>query len=123
MLVSGGSRTCLPKEGDDQCESALGRTEQCSTVWSATYSGNDFRFSGLICNEQGFSEMGLNMQLLPAEVSMLYWTLMFLVIAIVAAFLGFGGVAIAAAGIAKILFFVFVVLFLVSLLMNVTRRV
>jgi uncharacterized membrane protein YtjA (UPF0391 family) len=67
--------------------------------------------------------MGLKMQLLPAEVSMLYWTLMFLVIATLAAFLGFGGVAIAAAGIAKILLFVFLVLFLVSLLMNVTRRV
>ena len=120
--MSGASRICLPKEGADRCESASGHTEQCSTVWSATYSGNDFQFSGLICNEQGFGEVGLNMQPLPAEVSMLYWTLMFLVIAIVAAFLGFGGVAIAAAGIAKILFFVFLVLFVVSLLMNVTRR-
>jgi uncharacterized membrane protein YtjA (UPF0391 family) len=58
-----------------------------------------------------------------AEVTMLYWTVIFLIIAIVAAILGFGGVAFAAAGIAKILFFIFLVLFIVSLLMRVARRV
>jgi len=47
---------------------------------------------------------------------MLYWSLVFLVIALVAAFFGFTGVYAAAVGIAKILFFVFLVLFLVSLL-------
>jgi uncharacterized membrane protein YtjA (UPF0391 family) len=46
---------------------------------------------------------------------MLRWTVIFLVVAIVAAIFGFGGIAASAAGIAKILFFVFVVLFLVSL--------
>lgn len=53
---------------------------------------------------------------------MLYWTLCFLLISIVAGILGFGGLAVAAAGIAKILFFVFLVLFLASLVMNVARR-
>jgi uncharacterized membrane protein YtjA (UPF0391 family) len=38
---------------------------------------------------------------------MLYWALMFLIIAIIAGVPGFGGIAIAAAGIAKILFFIF----------------
>ena len=38
---------------------------------------------------------------------MLYWALMFLLIAVIAAFLGFSGVAMAAAGISKILFFIF----------------
>jgi uncharacterized membrane protein YtjA (UPF0391 family) len=38
---------------------------------------------------------------------MLYYALVFLVVALIAGFLGFGGVAFAAAGIAKILFFVF----------------
>jgi uncharacterized membrane protein YtjA (UPF0391 family) len=46
---------------------------------------------------------------------MLGWALTFLIIALIAAALGFGGVAGAATGIAKILFFVFLVLFLVSL--------
>jgi uncharacterized membrane protein YtjA (UPF0391 family) len=54
---------------------------------------------------------------------MLYYALVFLLIAIVAAVFGFGGVAIASAGIAKILFFVFVVLFLVSLVTHMSRRV
>jgi uncharacterized membrane protein YtjA (UPF0391 family) len=53
---------------------------------------------------------------------MLYWALVFLVVAIVAGLLGFGAVAFAAAGIAKILFFLFLILFLVSLVMHVGRR-
>ncbi len=54
---------------------------------------------------------------------MLYYALVFLLIAILAAFFGFGGIAIASAGIAKILFFVFIVLFLVSIITHVSRRV
>ena len=45
---------------------------------------------------------------------MLYWSVMFLVIALVAALFGFGGIAASAAGIAKILFFVFLVAFAIS---------
>jgi len=66
--------------------------------------------------------MGRNVHLQLTEVAMLYWTVIFLIVALVAAFLGFGGMAIAAAGIAKILFFIFLVLFLVSLFTNVFRR-
>jgi uncharacterized membrane protein YtjA (UPF0391 family) len=47
---------------------------------------------------------------------MLNWALTFLVVALIAAVLGFGGLASTAAGIAKVLFFVFLVLFVVSLL-------
>jgi uncharacterized membrane protein YtjA (UPF0391 family) len=47
---------------------------------------------------------------------MLYWSVIFLLIAMLAAFFGFTGVYVAAAGIAKILFFIFLVLFVVSLL-------
>jgi uncharacterized membrane protein YtjA (UPF0391 family) len=54
---------------------------------------------------------------------MLYYALVFLLIAILAAVFGFGGIAIASAGIAKILFFVFIVLFLVSLITHMSRRV
>jgi uncharacterized membrane protein YtjA (UPF0391 family) len=49
---------------------------------------------------------------------MLNYAVIFLIIAIVAAIFGFTGVYIAAAGIAKILFFIFLVLFLVSLVMG-----
>ena len=53
--------------------------------------------------------------------AMLYWTLIFLVIALVAGLFGFGGIASASAGIAKILFAIFLVLFLVSLVIGVVR--
>lgn len=46
---------------------------------------------------------------------MLSWALTFLVIALIAAALGFGGIAGSAVGIAQILFWLFLVLFLVSL--------
>jgi len=49
---------------------------------------------------------------------MLYYALMFLLVAIVCAVLGFGVLSAAAAGIAKILFFLFLVIFLVSLIMG-----
>ncbi len=46
---------------------------------------------------------------------MLGWSIFFLLVAIVAAALGFGGIAGTAAGIAKILFWVFLVVFIISL--------
>jgi uncharacterized membrane protein YtjA (UPF0391 family) len=53
---------------------------------------------------------------------MLYWAVVFLVVAIVAAILGFGGVAGAAVGIAQLLFWVFLVIFLISLILGFTGR-
>ncbi|WP_116132074.1 DUF1328 domain-containing protein [Tropicimonas sp. IMCC34043] len=49
---------------------------------------------------------------------MLTWIIIFLVIALIAGVLGFGGVATTSAGIARILFFVFLVLFIGSLIMH-----
>jgi len=53
---------------------------------------------------------------------MLYWALVFFIVAIVAALFGFGGIAAGAVNIAQILFFIFIVLFLISLLMGLARR-
>jgi uncharacterized membrane protein YtjA (UPF0391 family) len=53
---------------------------------------------------------------------MLYYAAVFLVIALVAALFGFGGIAVGAVEIAKFLFFVFLVLFAVSLLVGLIRR-
>jgi uncharacterized membrane protein YtjA (UPF0391 family) len=53
---------------------------------------------------------------------MLRWVLMFLVLALLAGALGFSGVAIASAGIARILFFIFLVFFLLSLVGHLSRR-
>jgi len=53
---------------------------------------------------------------------MLYWALVFLVIALIAGLLGFGVIAFAAADIAKIFFVLFLILFLVSLITHAGRR-
>ena len=52
---------------------------------------------------------------------MLSWAVFFLVIALIAAVLGFGGIAGTAVGIAKLLVFVFLIIFVISLIMGVTR--
>lgn len=49
---------------------------------------------------------------------MLRWSITFFIVAIIAAILGFGGIAGAAVGIAKIFFFVFLALFVISLIMG-----
>jgi uncharacterized membrane protein YtjA (UPF0391 family) len=52
---------------------------------------------------------------------MLGWALTFLVVALIAGLLGFTSVAGTAIGVAKILFFVFLVLFIVSAVMHIVR--
>jgi uncharacterized membrane protein YtjA (UPF0391 family) len=53
---------------------------------------------------------------------MLQWAVVFLVIALVAAALGFGGVAGVAMDGAKIFVWIFLVLFVISLVMGLVRR-
>lgn len=52
---------------------------------------------------------------------MLNWAVTFFIIALIAAIFGFGGIAGASAGIAKFLFFAFLILFLASIIINVLR--
>ena len=52
---------------------------------------------------------------------MLGWSLTFLVVALIAGLLGFTTIAGAAIGLAKVAFYVFIVLFVVSLIMNFLR--
>lgn len=52
---------------------------------------------------------------------MLQYALIFLIVAVIAGVLGFGKIAGAATDIAKIIFYIFIVLLLVSLIMNVLR--
>lgn len=54
---------------------------------------------------------------------MLYWSVIFLLVAIVAGVFGFGGIAVVSTGIAKVLFAVFLFLFIMSLLTSVFRLV
>jgi uncharacterized membrane protein YtjA (UPF0391 family) len=47
---------------------------------------------------------------------MLRWVVTFLIIALIAAVFGFGGIVAGAIGIAKVLFFIFLILFVLSLI-------
>jgi len=51
-----------------------------------------------------------------ARNPMLKWTILFLIVALIAGALGFAGLAGTAAGIARVLFVIFLVFFLVSLI-------
>jgi uncharacterized membrane protein YtjA (UPF0391 family) len=53
---------------------------------------------------------------------MLYYAVVFFIVAVVAALFGFGGIAAGAVEIAKVLFFIFLVLFVVSLIVGLLRR-
>ena len=53
---------------------------------------------------------------------MLHYAIVFLVIALVAALFGFGGIAAGAVEIAKVLFFVFVIMAVVAFVIGLGRR-
>jgi uncharacterized membrane protein YtjA (UPF0391 family) len=53
---------------------------------------------------------------------MLGWAVTFFIVAIIAAIFGFGNIAAGATSIAQILFFIFLVLFVLSLIMGIVRR-
>lgn len=53
---------------------------------------------------------------------MLYYAIVFLIIALIAGVLGFGGIAGASVGIAKILFTFFIILFVATLIFGGIRR-
>ena len=52
---------------------------------------------------------------------MLGWTFLFLIVVLLAGALGFTGIAGASMGIAKVLFFVFLVLMIISAVLHVVR--
>lgn len=54
---------------------------------------------------------------------MIRWIITFLVIALIAGALGFGGIAGAASGFAQILFWVFLILLAISVIKHLTVRV
>jgi uncharacterized membrane protein YtjA (UPF0391 family) len=54
------------------------------------------------------------------EITMLKWAFIFLVLGLIAGLLGFTGVAGAAIGIAKFLFFLFLAIFVIMLILGLT---
>lgn len=53
---------------------------------------------------------------------MIRWIIFFLVVALISGILGFGVLASAAAGIAKIIFYIFIVLLIISLLSRLFKK-
>jgi signal transduction histidine kinase/uncharacterized membrane protein YtjA (UPF0391 family) len=58
----------------------------------------------------------------PKEIHMLHYAVVFLVIALIAAVFGFGGIAAGAVEIAKILFFIFAIMAIVSFVVSLIRK-
>jgi len=54
---------------------------------------------------------------------LLRWAPRLFIVALLAALFRFGGIAVAAAGIAKIIFFLFLILFVLALLGHLPRRI
>jgi uncharacterized membrane protein YtjA (UPF0391 family) len=69
--------------------------------------------------DQAFSEHANLLR--RKEIAMLGWAVTFLIIALIAAVLGFGGIAGVAIEAAKLVFFVAVVLFLIAALVGIVR--
>src|SRR5580692_4216462 len=67
------------------------------------------------------SPCGAGARMKIAEPVMLSWVVTFLIIALIAGILGFGGIAGASIEIAKAIFFIAVVLFLVSAVVGLAR--
>jgi uncharacterized membrane protein YtjA (UPF0391 family) len=61
--------------------------------------------------------------MLGGDREMLYYALVFFILALVSAMMGFGFLAVTFAAVAKLLFIVFLILFVVSLVMHGGRRI
>jgi len=97
---------------------------------AAFFVGSWLETGGNICSEAGLFPQPMRDVLNRADVetesgiegrTMLSWVVTFLVVALIAGILGFGGVAGASIEIAKIIFFIAVVLFLVSAVVGLAR--
>jgi uncharacterized membrane protein YtjA (UPF0391 family) len=77
----------------------------------------------IIASQRGHSRQVGKFQPKQKGVLMLHYAVVFFIIALIAAFFGFGGIAVGAAGIAKVLFVVFLIGAVVSFLMSMGRRV
>ena len=101
---------------DEAARNAAPRSEEESTQMKQAEAGRAAAREGFAAAGQTrCTKTALNAHSTPKGVAMLRYAAIFFVIALIAALFGFGGIAVGAAEIAKILFFVFLVLFVVSL--------
>jgi uncharacterized membrane protein YtjA (UPF0391 family) len=72
-------------------------------------------------NVNQVNQTGLDQTIEPRSVAMLGWAVTFLIIALIAAVLGFGGIAGFAIELAKIVFVVAIILFVISAIFGFMR--
>jgi len=74
-----------------------------------------------VANDIGGLTAAQNFKPFPEKPkTMLRWSVIFLIVAIIAGIFGFGGISDAAAGIAKVLFFIFLAGFVLMLIFGAT---
>ena len=73
--------------------------------------------------KQSFKDLKLSFSNITTGGIMLYWAIVFFIIALIAGIFGFGGIAATSAGIAQILFFIFLAVFVLSLILHFAKKV
>jgi uncharacterized membrane protein YtjA (UPF0391 family) len=88
----------------------------------SAFAGQEPRFPRrIVSSTDGAGKAPCDTKSKQEVLDMLGWVVTFLIIALIAGVLGFGGIAGASIEIAKIIFFIAVVLFLVSAVIGVAR--
>jgi uncharacterized membrane protein YtjA (UPF0391 family) len=93
----------------------------CEPKFPPLEKGNQDSRAGLFPQPTALGELRLRPTRKQEVLDMLGWVVTFLIVALIAGILGFGGIAGASVEIAKIIFFIAVVLFLVSAVIGVSR--
>ncbi len=109
LMFRGDSTVMRKHTGEHMLE------ELMEQVVTAIYE-SEHQYSQLCFDAARMIKIALDQRASYEYLGMLRLTITFLIIAIIAAIFGFGGIAGAAAGIAEILLYVFIVLFLLSLI-------
>jgi uncharacterized membrane protein YtjA (UPF0391 family) len=120
LTIKGSTIDQLPEAGEAKPFRAAANSAGCEDQQNDAHKNDAGRADRLLNriterNPDTMRRAGLE------EKKMLYYALVFFIIAVIAGLLGFGVIASAAAGIAKILFFVFLVLFIVTLISHASR--
>jgi uncharacterized membrane protein YtjA (UPF0391 family) len=85
------------------------------SIWREGSAGN-------LCPDPGvFMWRSISPGMRKGNATMLYWALVFLLISLVAALFGFSGIAAVFGGFAQLLFYIFIALFLVTLILHLVR--
>jgi uncharacterized membrane protein YtjA (UPF0391 family) len=125
LTIKGSTINQLPEAGEAKLSKAAFRAAAnsagCEDQQNNEQKNDAGRADRLLRPNDGAEPGGDNAPSRPGGEKMLYYALVFFIIAVIAGLLGFGVVASAAAGIAKILFFVFLVLFIVTLISHASR--